>query len=60
MKTEYDEDKILLKLFKIKDDKLRSWKLVKLHINEAKNEVQHLQNAINTEYYLQNMYTVVC
>ena len=48
MKTENEEDNILLKLLKIRDDKLRSWKLVKLHINEAKNEVQHFQNAIST------------
>ena len=48
MKTENDEDKILLKLFKIRDDKLSSWKLVKLHINKAENEVQHFQNAIST------------
>ena len=48
MKTENEEDNILLKLLKIRDDKLRSWKLVKLHINEAENEVQHFQNAIST------------
>ena len=48
MKTENDEDKILLKLFKIRDDKLRSWKLVKLQINEAKNDVQNFKSAIST------------
>ena len=48
MKTGSDEDKFIFKLLKIRDDKLRSWKLVKLHINEAENEVQHFQNAIST------------
>ena len=48
MKTENDEDKILLKLFKIRDDNWRSWKLANLHMNEAENEVKNFKIAIGT------------
>ena len=48
MKSENDEDKILFKFFKIRDDNLRSWKLAKLHMNEAENEVQNFKSTIGT------------